>query len=451
MEPGEYTTRQVGKVEPAGFPEAADPDTIRRCRREVWGPRMRRWIAAVITFALLAAACGSGDDDSTDATTTTAATTTRATTTTRPTTTTTEPLALVTTNISGDGENAQDRAVADVYVAALNPGQETAFDLPAGLLEQYADREPQLGPATVTGTIATATVMDTPVAVFSNDDGDVVLMIEAGPSQWSVVGAKLTSLGEPAWYGHGPRFLLVIGSDARPGQRVNGFRADSVHIISLVPGDGSGAIVGIPRDSWVETSYGGTAKLTNTMASRGPQVVQETVTLFTGIEFEGYVITGFAGFANLVDEFGGFSVDVPYGMSDSKSGAFFSSGEQHFDGTDALAFARNRTDTPGGDFGRQLNHGRLMLAALTATQDRGIADLPMLLSILTSIAETTLSPADLLTFAAAAYELDPELTTNIVASGRVGTAGAASVVRLTDEAFVLFDDVGEDGTVDGEY
>lgn len=408
---------------------------------------MRRSVAGALIFAVLIAACGSGDENVVDSTTTVA--TSRATTTTRPTTTTeAEPVALVTADLEGADEDLA-AAVADLYQQALNPGQRATHRLPAGLRSQLASRTPDPGEHAVSGTVSVATVLDTEVAVVSAGD-DVVLAVSDRADQWRVVGAKLTSLGEPAWYGDSPRFLLVIGSDARPGQRVNGFRADSIHIISTVPADGTGAIVGIPRDTWVEASYGGNAKLTNTMASRGPQVVLETVQNLTGIELEGYVITGFAGFTQLVDAFGGFTVDVPYGMADDKSGAYFRSGEQHLDGTEALAFARNRTDTPRGDFGRQLNHGLLMLSALTATQERGIEQLPELLAVLTGITETSLSPADLLTLAASAYELDPQATTNIVAPGFVGTAGAASVVRLSDEAFELFEDA-LDGTVDGEY
>ncbi len=410
---------------------------------------MRRLTISIMVLALVATACGSGEeetDGSAPAQTTQASTTTVGIS--APTTVADPDMASVTATIEGAGEPLA-QAIIDLYTQALNPLQPDLQPLPDGLASQLANRTPRFGALSIEGSVATATVLGTDVAVYTSGE-DVVLLTESGVGAWSVVGAKLASLDEDAWYGQGPRFLLVIGSDARPGQRVNGFRADSVHIISMAPGDGRGSILGIPRDTWVETSYGGNAKLTNTMASRGPQVVLDTVEMLTGIELEGYVITGFAGFTDLVDEFGGFGVDVPYGMSDVKSGAYFGAGEQVFDGTDALAFARNRTDTPGGDFGRSLNHGLLMLSALTATRDRGIEDLPTLLSILTSITETSLSPADLLTMAAAAYELDPEETINIVAPGFVGTAGAASVVRLRDEAFLLFEDI-LDGTIDDEY
>ena len=114
----------------------------------------------------------------------------------------------------------------------------------------------------------------------------------------------------------------MIGSDARPGGKVEGHRADSVHIVSTIPATGTASIVGIPRDSWVAVTYegygevNGMDKLTHTMASKGPEVVVETVTNLSGVELDGYLLTGFAGFEDLIDAFGGVTVDVPYRMND---------------------------------------------------------------------------------------------------------------------------------------
>jgi hypothetical protein len=51
--------------------------------------------------------------------------------------------------------------------------------------------------------------------------------------------------------------------------------------------------------------------------------------------------------------------------------------------------------------------------------------------------------------AALARRLDPAKITNIVAPGRVGTAGGASVVYLTDEARKLFLDLRPDAAIGG--
>jgi hypothetical protein len=58
-------------------------------------------------------------------------------------------------------------------------------------------------------------------------------------------------------------------------------------------------------------------------------------------------------------------------------------------------------------------------------------------------------PGQLLPLAALARRLDPAKITNIVAPGRVGTAGGASVVYLTDEARKLFLDLRPDAAIGG--
>ena len=60
-----------------------------------------------------------------------------------------------------------------------------------------------------------------------------------------------------------------------------------------------------------------------------------------------------------------------------------------------------------------------------------------------------LTAEQLLTLGAAAYELDPGTLTNLVVDGQVGTAGKASVVFLTDEAFSTFEDL-TDGVLEGD-
>jgi LCP family protein required for cell wall assembly len=369
------------------------------------------------------------------------------TTTTAPPTTTTITLPPTTTTLVGAQtaiEGAPDELrelVGEFYDWALGVG-EAPTRVATTLLEGLEDLDPDVETLAVTGVAHTASVLETEIAVIVAGE-DVLLAVNDGT--WRIAGAKLASLGAPAIYGTSPRLLFVIGSDARPGENPLKFRADSLHIVSAVPESGEGAIVGIPRDSWVDRPDGGKAKFTNVMASRGPEVIVETAELLTGLDFEGYVVTGFKGFVELVDAFGGFVVDIPYAMAEPKSKAYFDAGEQHLGGGEALAFARNRT-IPGGDLTRQLHHGVIMKAAMAEVQARGIEMLPALLEILTEHTWTDLSAEDLLTMAATAYELDPVELTNLVVPGSVGWAGSASVVFLEDGAFEIFEDL-QDGLV----
>jgi LCP family protein required for cell wall assembly len=388
----------------------------------------------LVVLALTFAGCASA----TETTTTTAPSTT----TTAPATTSTATLPETTISLElTDAPAGLDQPVLDLYAYAADPSKGNAPHLPAGLVAHLGDLDQTVGEINVSGTVTTGRIVESEVAVVVAGE-DIILAVNDPTEGWRVVGARLSRFEKPAWYGEGPRLALIIGSDARPGQNPLGYRADSLHLVGVVPETGQGSIVGIPRDSWVEASYGGNNKFTNVMASRGPEVVLETARNLTDLPIEGYLVTGFLGFEGLVDAFGGFEFDVPFAMSEPKSKAFFQAGVQLFGGADALAFARNRT-LSGGDFTRSYHQGLLMVAALRKVQTLGIAELPRLLELIGEYVWTDLSAEQLLTLGALTYELDPETLPNVVVEGKVGTAGSASVVYLTDAAFATFADLAD--------
>jgi LCP family protein required for cell wall assembly len=406
--------------------------------------RAIRLLAAALAAMVVVSSCTGGSP--TEPITTTPPSTTSTTTATT-VTTTTVPQATVSVSLV-DGPDGLDEAVADLYLYAADPSVQPAPSrVSSGLIDHLSGLDSRSEEITVDGEVAVGEIVDTQVAVMTSGD-DVVLAVADSDGTWRIVGARLTRFESPAWFGESPRLVLVIGSDARPGQNPLGYRADSLHLIGTVPASGAGAIVGIPRDAWVEASYGGNNKFTNVMASRGPEVVLETARNLTGLPLEGYLVTGFLGFEQLVDAFGGFDFDVPFAMAEPQSKAYFAAGLQLFSGADALAFARNRT-LAGGDFTRSFHHGLLMIAALRKVQSLGFGDLPRLLELLVEYTWTDLDAEQLLTLGASAYELDPETLTNMVVEGQVGTAGSASVVFLTEEAFSTFEDLA-DGALEGD-
>jgi LCP family protein required for cell wall assembly len=250
----------------------------------------------------------------------------------------------------------------------------------------------------------------------------------------------------------GPLFLLAIGSDARPKQSVTGARADSLHIIGVNPREGRAAVLGIPRDSYVPVPGAGAEKINAALFFGGPELVVRTVEQLTGIRIDGYLLTGFLEFRKMVTKVGPIEVVVPYPMNDAASGARFRAGSTRMTGPRALAFARNRHDAPGGDFGRSLNHGRLILAALRALRDDVRKD-PLALFRWTAAgfehARTDLSLLELFELLNAAVSIEPSRVPNRVVSGSGGTVGGASVIRLGSAAQAMFRDLRRDGLLGG--
>jgi LCP family protein required for cell wall assembly len=371
-------------------------------------------------------------------TSSTAAATTTSSPTTTSSTTTLPPGVPITLALEGDGR--LQAAAEDFYGWLGAPYRVEPPPMAEGLAAFLADVEPEEG-FELTGAFTTADLDDGGrVAVVTADD-DVLLAVEEGEG-WRIVGAKLPSLGLGAWYGEPIRYVMIIGTDARPGYIERVFRGDSLQLLASNTGEAAGGVLGIPRDAYVDAPYGRKDKLSSVNALADSEAVVDIVRDLSGLPVEGYLVTGFASFTNLVDNFGGVVVNVPFAMADPKSRAFLSAGEQTLWGANALAFSRNRSIW-GSDFTRSYHQGLVILGALEKTQAAGILELPRLLRLLCEYTWTDLTAEDLLTLAAGAFEIDPVNVGHAVLPGTIQMIGGASVVVLDPEAEEFYRDLDD--------
>jgi len=245
-------------------------------------------------------------------------------------------------------------------------------------------------------------------------------------------------------------WVLLVGSDARPGEQVLRARADSIHLLAANPATGQATIVGFPRDSFVDIPGHGTGKINTALALGGPELLAATINRFTGLPVQLWVVAGFEAFRRVVDEAGGVDVEVRQTMDDWDSGAHLRPGYHHFDGAQALAFSRDRHDFADGDLSRSRNQGALMLATLAKLRAEvgdeaalhrwvGIALRHLTLDIDAEQATQLL---------AVARRTDPGDVTNLVLQGRGGMAGAQSVVYLDAPAAArIADDLRPDAAI----
>ena len=402
----------------------------------------------IVVLALVAAACQSSAEPTTTTVTTTtvAPTTTEVTTTTAApapttlaTTTTTEPLRVVTA--TGDLPQPLLGEVAALY-SFVADARNDASGLPPGMVDYLSELSAEVaGSVEAEGVWVTLPEGDAVAVVHVADD---TLLAVGEEATWRIVGGQVGDA--PPWLGPAPRMLLVLGSDARVGQNQLRFRADSIHIVTTVPGESVGSIVGFPRDSWVEGPDGG-IKFTHLMAGRGPEIMLDTTRDLTGLPIEGYVVTGFKGFTGLLNILGSLVIDLPTRMRTGNNWKNFAAGLQTLSPLRTLQLARIRKGLPGGDFARSRNQGLIMQAAMTMLTDMGIDMLPAMLAGLLENAWTDLSTEDLLTWAATIYFMEPTDLTNTVLPGKVGSAGGASVVFLSEDVEDIFRDL-DDGILD---
>ena len=252
----------------------------------------------------------------------------------------------------------------------------------------------------------------------------------------------------PSLDGSDPIFVLLLGSDSRPGAPMNKGRSDSIHILGINPAEHRATVFGIPRDSYVPLATGGTDKINAAMPIGGPEAEVKTVEMLTGITFDYYALTGFNEVTQAVNQIGGLEVDVPYsvvGFSQT-----FPAGLHRMTGQEVLGYSRTRHSLPKGDFDRSLNQGVVLKSALTQFRAEFAKDPTRLYSWLGAglrNTETSVPVDELIRLAGLAQSLRAQRVTNLVALGSSDMLGSQSIVRLSDANNALWQDLAQDGFI----
>ena len=252
----------------------------------------------------------------------------------------------------------------------------------------------------------------------------------------------------PSLTGDEPIVLLIVGSGARLGDDVEHSLADSLHVLTINPDKHKATLIGIPRDSWVEIPGGGTSKINAAMVQGGPDLLIQTVESLSGLTIDYYALTTFWGMTQLYDNLGGLTMDVPFPMQDSYSGSDFEPGVQTLDGKQVLAFSRDRHSLSEGDFARQENGGRVLVASLAEFRKEFQADQSALFTWVASgmrNVETSVPFDEIIALAYTSSHINPKGVTNVVLPGTTGFEGSLSVVHLLSDKDVIFADVKSDG------
>ncbi|UYN90880.1 MAG: LCP family protein [Anaerolineales bacterium] len=157
-----------------------------------------------------------------------------------------------------------------------------------------------------------------------------------------------------------PNNLLIMGIDRTPDGTDIG-RSDTMILVSARPLTGRIEMLSIPRDLWVPIPGYGENRINAAHAfgegagrGGGPRLALETIRANFRVNVNHYLRIRLAGFPAVVDALGGVDItlDAPT--------AGYPAGRHHLDGTQALAFVRDRT---GDDFFR-MAHGQLFIVSI---------------------------------------------------------------------------------------
>jgi LCP family protein required for cell wall assembly len=187
--------------------------------------------------------------------------------------------------------------------------------------------------------------------------------------------------------------ILLIGIDRAPAGTAAA-RTDTLILVTVLPDIPYVGMLSIPRDLWVEVDGVGPNRINTAhffgesrLAGSGPQAALATLRTNFGIDVDRYIRLRFDSLVSLVDALGGVDVSL------ENPTAALAAGTHHLNGTQALAFVRDRAGSD--DFYRMLQ-GQMMIRALMAEMmapSHWITDLKALPAIASGF-QTNLTPTE---------------------------------------------------------
>ncbi|KAB1657477.1 LCP family protein [Pseudoclavibacter sp. CFCC 11306] len=239
----------------------------------------------------------------------------------------------------------------------------------------------------------------------------------------------------------GPVNFLLIGSDTRKDQG-EGFTAedkdadlaDVIMLLHVSADHQTATAVSFPRDLMVSMpacpktdGTGGTypaqsrVQINSTISYGGPSCTALTIEKLTGVDIGFVGKIDFKGVIEMSNAIGGVPVCVTNDINDNDSGLHLTAGEHTIQGSDALAFLRNRHGVgDGSDLGR-ISSQQVYLSSLVRTiQTQGALTNPVRLYDLASAAARNM-----------------EFSSNLKDTGMLVSLGAtAAGISLDNVAFV---------------
>lgn len=183
--------------------------------------------------------------------------------------------------------------------------------------------------------------------------------------------------------------ILLLGTDDSP-QRGTVGRTDTIILATVVPLKPYVGVLSIPRDLWVSVPGVGEQRINTAyffaeanQSGSGPQAAMQTIRDNFGVPVHYYAVIHMLGLISVVDAVGG--VDIQ--LSSPLGG--LSAGTHHLDGSEALAFVRERSDSD--DFARMLRTQVLLSAVFgKVVGPSSWPSLPQFVVSLTKVIETNI-------------------------------------------------------------
>jgi len=174
----------------------------------------------------------------------------------------------------------------------------------------------------------------------------------------------------------------------------------------------------------------------------------------TGIRIDHFIGIGMLGFVKVVNDLGGVNVCVPFNVNDPVSGLNLSSGEQHINGIQALAFWRTREDIGNGSDLERIQRDQFMSAQVVkGVLSSGLLSNPIrLLNVVTDAAasmttDSGMTVSDLIQIGESFRSLSSQNVQFITVPNQPWTQNPNRVQFLQPQASQVFAAIARDMTV----
>ncbi len=250
----------------------------------------------------------------------------------------------------------------------------------------------------------------------------------------------------PAWTGEERLNVLLLGIDSRDGDPVDR-NTDTMIVLSLDPSNGTGAMLSIPRDIYVDRPGLFQGKINAAFAAGGPQLARRVVDDLLGIRINSYALINFAAFTRIVDGVGGLVVDARRPLRDEAyptesygvERLDIPAGPQLMLGDVALKYARSRHDS--NDFSRAARQQTVIAALRTRlAQPEAFRGLPALIGSVGTTIETDFDPANVLPLARTATGIDGSRIESAVLVPCGAGLNPCQLTERTDGGYFLIPD-----------
>src|SRR5499427_6986114 len=276
----------------------------------------------------------------------------------------------------GTGESSRSghgRGPSDPWEPAGRAGRRAAHlgERPTGI-RRILGRHPVLS---ILGILATLTITFVSLSAYAAYRGvyDSIHHLTVTPGELGKRPPKL----------NGSENILIIGSDSRAGihgfgRGIRGSRSDTSMLLHIPPTHSGASVISFPRDTMVpiyqceadgqghhgqQAQPGGLEQLNSTFSFGGAACLWKTLEQVTHIHIDHFVEVDFSGFKSIVNDVGGVPVCLPYAIRDPASKLNLPAGRSVVQGTQALAFVRERHIGMGSDLQR-INRQQIFLASL---------------------------------------------------------------------------------------